>query len=231
MNFYDIFDVKCDNGVNEPVTISIKGVAAKLMAGNLGVWCTKTLIRKEIIKQQYKYALIFEDDFAPNPENFLEEFNRFINDLPKNWDIAYLYCFITGNKFFKNITSTVQSPDYQGKLPNWWGDWAHAISYSGAIKLTFGDHKYYGPSDEFSKNLAKGIVKKPFVDHFNAYFATHNFSKYSPITYTGHHRDSISTKMGCRDHHESDPADCINKNISINDVVNLVGLIEEDITI
>ncbi len=43
----------------------------------------------------------------------------------------------------------------------------------------------------------------------NAYISNFNFSDKDVMKYTGHSKDSIITKMGCRAWHKSDINDCI----------------------
>jgi len=66
--------------------------------------------------------------------------------------------------------------------------------------------------------LHKGIIKKPGVESFISYYANQNFSALSVDNYSGYSSNSISTKMGCRDYHPSNPEDC--------DFSNLIGVNE-----
>ena len=199
------FEVKCDNGVNDPITVTLKGDEGRLMAGNIGVWCTKILIREEIIKHKYNHTIIMEDDFSPNTDNFVKNINKFIMALPKNYDMAYLHYYIKDP--LKLISTENNLVLTHTKKSEWYGDWAHMISYEGAIKLNSG-YKFMGNSDDYSRKLAKGKIIKPNINSFNVYFAKHNFSALPASEYTGHNKNSISTKMGCRDFHPSNPEDC-----------------------
>ncbi len=209
------FYAECNNGVDAPVTITLKGYKARLMAGNIGVWCTKVLIRKRIIENKYSHTIIFEDDFKPNPNNFIYQANQFIAALP-HYHIAYLHCHIKDRStLVETNNSLVLSP---GNETHWYGDWSYVISYRGAVALNKG-YKFVGNSDDYSKTLAR--------DHrITAYFASYNFSAVDSTVYSGHSQNSISTKMGCRDSHPSNPKDC-DFNQVMPDQIYVINLPEE----
>jgi GR25 family glycosyltransferase involved in LPS biosynthesis len=192
------FFVECANGVEEPTTITLRGYKARLMAGNIGVACTKFLIRKKIIENKYPYYVVLEDDFQPNSDNFVNHLEEFIDVLPRDWGIAYLHCHVKNRSTIINTNNSLVLTHSSNS--SWYGDWAHIVSYQGAIELNNG-YRFVGASDDYAQTLAK-------QKRINAYFASHNFSAVHSLAYNGHNNGSISTKMGCRDFHPSNRKDC-----------------------
>ena len=97
-------------------------------------------IWQNIIKKNYNYALIIEDD-AVFCEDFLEKFNKL--NIQNNMDLMYM-----GRKKFKDkekkYTKNIVKPGY-----SWWTI-GYFISYSGANKLVNSNYtKSIIPVDEF----------------------------------------------------------------------------------
>lgn len=212
------YKITCNNDILPPVEITLKSDQARLMAGNIGVCCTKVLIREEIIKRNYTHTIVLEDDFEFNPKNLIQNINSFISALPA-YDIAYLHNYVKNRNELNSVNSFVLSPNADSM---WYGDWAHMLSLSGAQKLNLG-YSFAGPSDDYSRKLALKQITKPGVNDFKVYFAKHNFSMHNDWYYTGQNPKSISTTMGCRDYHPSNPEDC-NPNQTMLDQTYVINL-------
>lgn len=197
------YKITCDNGLSKTLDIKLKSDGAKLIAGNIGVWCTKALIREEIIKNAYNHTIILEDDFEFNSKDLMRNINNFISALPE-YDIAYLHNYIKNRDELVSVNDFISAPTLNSI---WFGDWAHMLSAMGAQKLNLG-YEFIGPSDDYSRKLALGKITKPEISEFKTYFAKYNFSMHNDWYYTGHNPNSESTKMGCRDFHPSNPRYC-----------------------
>lgn len=199
------YKVLCDNKVNPPATITLSTSECKLMAGNIGTACTKALIRKEIIRHKLNYTVILEDDFLPTQDNFKQEINKLVASA-LGFDLVYLDCLFSKGGT-KKMTDNLLLSTFNDNA-RWHGNWALLMSYEGAVKIDSGDTYVGCSSDRYAVDMHKGIIKKPGVSSFNSYYANYNFSALSVDNYSGHNANSISTQMGCRDYHPSNPGDC-----------------------
>lgn len=75
-----------------------------LTAGELGCHCSHREILNQIVSNEIKYALIFEDDVT-FPKEFQKNFLKLIDSLPKKWDIVYLYAKAAPAKKLKVINN------------------------------------------------------------------------------------------------------------------------------
>lgn len=209
------YNIYCDNYLISPIKITLKSdERSSLMAGNIGVWCSKVLFREEIIKNKYKNTIYLEDDFQPAQLDFLNNLNRSVKDIPDDYDIGYLSFYINKGSLNSLENSTYSVSDNQ---TDWWGDWLHMLSFQGAKKLN-SDYIYVGNSDLYPGKLIKGTTKKKDVDNFKGYFSNLNFSQIDSNDYRGASPGSISSKMGCRRHIKEENRDCNHKDVFPNQI-------------
>ncbi len=116
---YTSYDVLCDNGIQESKEVRINSGKISLIAGQFGIWCSMILLRNEIVKKNFSNTLIFEDDFDPKVENFTVGLQNFFNNLPSDYDIAYL-----GARIISGETIALQGNTYFSKFApksKWYG--------------------------------------------------------------------------------------------------------------
>ena len=113
--------------------------------GEVGVACSHREIWKKVIENDYDKVIIFEDDIAPG-EDFKKRLNEYLNDLPDDWDIAYLGVGRRGNKYgyficvgsiFRDIDNVEGHPFVAKIQPTnlVYGMYGYAINKRGAKKL------------------------------------------------------------------------------------------------
>ena len=113
--------------------------------GEVGVACSHREIWKKVIENGYDKVIIFEDDIAPG-EDFKNRLNEYLNDLPDDWDIAYLGVGRRGNKYgyficvgsiFRDIDNVEGHPFVAKIQPTnlVYGMYGYAINKRGAKKL------------------------------------------------------------------------------------------------
>lgn len=70
----------------------------ELTRGAVGCYLSHINVYKEVLRQRNKYAIIFEDDVRILKPNLLEEINKILPTIPKDWDILLLgcVCFVCG---------------------------------------------------------------------------------------------------------------------------------------
>lgn len=113
--------------------------------GEVGVACSHREIWKKLIENDYDKVIIFEDDIAPG-EDFKKMLNEYLNDLPDDWDIAYLGVGRRGNKYgyficvgniFRDIDNVEGHPFVAKIQPTnlVYGMYGYAINKRGAKKL------------------------------------------------------------------------------------------------
>lgn len=102
-------------------------------AGELGCYCSHLEIFKYISDNNINNALILEDDFIID-QNFKTKLANVINNLPKKWDIIFLYY---DKDVKKNIMDT-NNPSLKKLLPdnfNIYGTVAYVINKNSANKI------------------------------------------------------------------------------------------------
>ena len=83
--------ITCNPGDKNPISFKYVSMRNKgLSAGEFGVWCSNIAIWHDIKKNNYKNALILEDDVILKSHNFTQKLKDLILNLPSNYDIAYL---------------------------------------------------------------------------------------------------------------------------------------------
>lgn len=80
-----------------------------LTAGEFGCTYSHREIWGKMVKENIKYALIFEDDVTLLP-GFQDRLNSMINKMPQEWDILYFYLITPkkGNKVLNILNNDIQ---------------------------------------------------------------------------------------------------------------------------
>ena len=79
----------CDKNIKPNLTLNLSKGEFGCALSHLGLW-------EKIVKENIQTAILIEDDINPN-KNF-NDYKTLINDLPKDWDIAYVSFLNTGKK-------------------------------------------------------------------------------------------------------------------------------------
>jgi len=102
--------------------------------GEIGCYLSHTKIWKEIIDNNYKNCIIFEDDVIPN--NNYETIINYLDNIPNDYDIAYLGWWSRLSFDSINHNSYWSSTDYDNNnKQNILGLYSYVLSNNGAQKL------------------------------------------------------------------------------------------------
>lgn len=201
-------------------TFLLKAGAHAIIAGVIGVWCSKVLLLDYILTNKWKNTVVFEDDFHPNWDNFQENVNKFINALPANYDLGFLDSPLTQiPEYRKNFSRINDFVVYMPPDSQFYGDWAYTVSSRGASQVNFG-YDFLGNPDEYIRYLSRGKIR-PNVE-LNVYVSAQNLSVKPFFGYNGRSVVSLTTLMGCRPYQPSLKSDCDNR-IHVEQVYILVN--------
>lgn len=155
VNFYDEiklsknieYEIFCNNKIKNKSNFIYKGWVIK--PGEIGVWCSNQVLWRKFLKESKNdHLLIFEDDVKINhPEKFKEQLENFVNNLPKSYDIAYLF-------FIPYVGNKTKINDFVEKLDNNFGSYCvPAVIYSKkGIKKLLSCKKLNKHLDHFTSN-------------------------------------------------------------------------------
>lgn len=101
--------------------------------GEIGCYLSHTNIWKEIVNNNYNNCIIFEDDIIPD-KNY-EKIIKYIQNVPDDYDIAYLGWWTRKNMNNINKNSKWLYTINNSGIPNVLGLYAYIISNKGAKKL------------------------------------------------------------------------------------------------
>jgi len=101
--------------------------------GEIGCYLSHTNIWKEIVNNNYNNCIIFEDDIIPD-KNY-EKIIKYIQNVPDDYDIAYLGWWTRKNMNNINKNSKWLYTINNSEKPNVLGLYAYIISNKGAKKL------------------------------------------------------------------------------------------------
>lgn len=101
--------------------------------GEIGCYLSHTNIWKNIVANNYNNCLIFEDDVIPD-KNY-EKIIKYIENIPDDYDIAYLGWWSRKNMNNYNKNSNWLYTDFNSEKPNVLGLYSYVISNKGAAKL------------------------------------------------------------------------------------------------
>jgi GR25 family glycosyltransferase involved in LPS biosynthesis len=93
----------------------------------IGIWASSFLAYEEFLKSDYDYLLIFEDDLLIK-DNFLELVEKYMQELPENWDIFYIYHPMPPLKVGEKVSENLSTPF------NNWSNACYIISRAGVLK-------------------------------------------------------------------------------------------------
>jgi len=129
--------------------------------GEVGIWASNWLAWKSFIESEYDYLILMEDDIVLY-ENFLPELERYMKQLPENFDAFHAFCPSDQNHKYD------LSMDFSNEVCSSYQDWSAAcyvVSRSGAQKMIyFASRGIKLPLDWFmfrQKNLLSVYTIKP----------------------------------------------------------------------
>ncbi len=135
------YDVLLNN--NRLIQLFIK--KAKFSLGEIGVTCSHRAIWKLMIERNYEQVIVFEDDVILE-NNFKENLQKFLADLPEDWDIAFLGVgrrnnkyeyFVSVGEIFRDLDNIEGHPFVAKIQPTnlTYGMYGYVINQKGAKKL------------------------------------------------------------------------------------------------
>ena len=101
--------------------------------GEVGIWASNWLAWKSFIESEYDYLILMEDDIVLY-ENFLPELERYMKQLPENFDAFHAFCPSDQNHKYD------LSMDFSDEVCSSYQDWSAAcyvVSRSGAQKMMY----------------------------------------------------------------------------------------------
>jgi len=101
--------------------------------GEVGIWASNWLAWKSFIESEYDYLILMEDDIVLY-ENFLPELERYMKQLPENFDAFHAFCPSDQNHKYD------LSMDFSDEVCSSYQDWSAAcyvVSRSGAQKMIY----------------------------------------------------------------------------------------------
>ena len=113
--------------------------------GEIGCACSHIEIWRKVANRETDIAIIFEDDVILE-KDFKKKMYKFLNDLPKDWDMAFLGVGRRRDKYgkypcigdiFRDLDNVVDHP-YTAKIQptnRVYGMYGYVINRKGAIKL------------------------------------------------------------------------------------------------
>ncbi|MEK6733782.1 MAG: glycosyltransferase family 25 protein, partial [Pseudomonadota bacterium] len=152
MTLNSTYVITCDPLAQKPTIFNITVAKPIDMAGEIGVLCSYKLVWRDIILNQYKNAVVLEDDFVSRTDNFVSKLHRFVSDLPASYDLAYI-----DTRQYSGSKIPLQGKSHISKFSDdseWNGLWGTVFSYNGAQKL-FSVNPYIAAVDVCISMLAK----------------------------------------------------------------------------
>lgn len=125
-------DVLNHIGINCDVWAPYDGRSFPALPGEYGVWVSTVNVWKYIIDNKIEKFLLLEDDISLN-NDFVEELNKCLNDLPNDFDFLSLYYFDEQNH--DSDESEIGSDNIKKSINQYSAGQATVYSLSGAKKL------------------------------------------------------------------------------------------------
>jgi GR25 family glycosyltransferase involved in LPS biosynthesis len=118
-NLVDAWKILEDNGINVYAWNPYDGRTSEALPGEYGVMASTLNLWKYIVNNKIDRLLVIEDDIILQSD-FIEKFNKCLNDLPENFDLLSLYYFSGQNWVDKDteIGSVGTSGNAVGKSPH-----------------------------------------------------------------------------------------------------------------
>ncbi len=144
INVITAFDGKNYENESEEEKQLYNRLSSNLLPGEKGCFISHIMAYKDIVKNNYDFSIIFEDDcyFC---EDFINKINIIINEMPKDTKILYLGGRATPNfKMDPNTCTKITENIVSHKLSNWhardWNNhdrWAHSYVITKELALKF----------------------------------------------------------------------------------------------
>lgn len=123
--------------------------------GLLGVYCSNLLIYKEIVENNYPYALICEDDIRIKPEKFSKRLALFIKNIPASFDLGYV-------GVYRDNDNVIPINSYVNKFApdnGWFTRMAVLVSKKGAQKFLDQPFFFYSLDNYIQDNTKEGLFE------------------------------------------------------------------------
>jgi len=131
-NIGNAWDVLNHMGIKTDVWNPYDGRTFPPLPGEYGIWVSLINIWKYVVDNKLKSILVLEDDIALQ-ENFVNSFNKTIQDLPSSFDFLSLYYFSEQNKIEDHLS--IGSDNIQKSYNQYSAGQATLYSYHGCKKL------------------------------------------------------------------------------------------------
>ena len=123
--------------------------------GTIGCYLSHMKMWTTVRNKHMRNTIILEDDFTIS-DNFTDNINNVLNELPNTYDICYLFYHPFSYKYYKNFNKfEIHDKKYIRKQVPTWGLVGYILSYKGAIRLIELCNKMTGPVDNM---VAKQIL-------------------------------------------------------------------------
>jgi len=173
-NKVDAWKILEDNDVNVYAWNPYDGRTSEALPGEYGVMASTLNLWKYIVNNKIDRILVLEDDIILQSD-FIEKFNKCLNDLPENFDLLSLYYFSNQNWVDKD---TEIGSGYIHKSNNQYSAaQAMVYSYAGAKKLIkiLKRKGYEYTNDCFIYRQAhEGLINSYSIKKENDYFLKHD---------------------------------------------------------
>lgn len=103
--------------------------------GELGIWASNYTAWENFVKSDYDYIILMEDDIILN-KGFNDKLIKYIDELPKDWDVFTAYTPSTGNiRYRKDREAFEVGKDNICRVYQSWSCLCYVVSKKGAKKL------------------------------------------------------------------------------------------------
>ncbi len=200
------YQIICPSDLSETVQFKYNTKEDLLVSGEIGIYCTIKVLIKKFSESNCSTLTILEDDFKPAIKTFSHKLDSLHENIPKDAAVVYIDVRIAkGHKIPLYKDSVISKFSYKA---NYWGTQAWIITKLGA-KIFNSIDMFHTTIDNYLLQLARGDLKGP--EKFNAYVASHNFSRVDSIEYSGHSPNSEISQSGCRTSLKKKGLDCTNE--------------------
>lgn len=145
------YQIVCNPENKEPSYFYFKYTKEQLFSpGLFGVYCSNRIIAEEIIKNEYRYTIICEDDIKVNTNGFTEKLANYISHLPSDFDLAYI-------GVYRDNDNVIEINDYVNKFSQdngWFTRMSLIASYQWAKKF-LNYTEFHSSMDNFIQDNAK----------------------------------------------------------------------------
>ena len=167
-NDLDIKSEKCKKYFTDDITKELK-------PGQMGCSLSHITIWEEIASNNNNNMYMIMEDDANVPRNFNKDIMKYVNEMPKNWDMLLLGANrLIGKKYSNNLLYTDKSIKRNGN----YGLYAYIIKPNTAKKLL-------RTCEKMNKTIDHYLNKNFYINHnvffCNPHFVSHNYDYHSNL--------------------------------------------------